>query len=388
MHRWHFVTSSFPPYRGGLGFYSSHLAQGLSKRGYEVYIWSAFDKSSKKLIPDYQISATIKLNHISDKWSKKALKQVCDQIIKLKGETVIVYRPNGFVSKNQLKKFISVIKKSSNVHLIFHKLFEQEPKFFPYANLPITISNLICCYFLYSFANKANYLYITSSKNYNIIKRLSNNSVQTIPVPSYITKKASILYARNLKNAYSGNNKFLFGTYSSFKDHQILPILIYSIVRLLRNNQNFVWVGFGRYAKPFVNFLKHNYKDVAGQMNQASQLSLKAISAHIQACDLMFQPFYKGVNTQRTSVMATLFHQVPLVTSKGAYSESIWTKSGCCVLCRWDSVSEYVTAIEKLSKAHYKDNAQKNKIAKKGLMTYNDHFCSDKVLDVIINNAK
>ena len=382
MNRWHFLTSSFPPHRGGLGFYTSHLAHSLAERGFEVYVWAAFDKSTKKLIPDYKICASIKVNYLGVSWKKSNLLQTAKKISQLGGNTIISYRPNGYYSKIQLTRFITKIKKTSITHLIIHNLFETDYQYFPYNKIPIIISNFLNLWILYPIAKTSSKLYVTSHHRAKLINKLYCKKVITIAVPSYITKKSNKIYADNLKKAYRGEQEFLFGTFSSFKDHQILPILTQTIVKILHQNTKFIWIGFGRHAQPFVKFLSNLYPKIAPRMKQANKLTLQAISAHIQSCDLMFQPFHHGVNTQRTSAMATLFHQVPLVTSEGIKTEKIWSDSRCCVLCKWDNVDQYVETIEKLST----DISLRNNLASKGFNTYNDNFCTDKILDILINN--
>jgi glycosyltransferase involved in cell wall biosynthesis len=55
-------------------------------------------------------------------------------------------------------------------------------------------------------------------------------------------------------------------------------------------------------------------------------LDAESMSAHIQACDVMLQPYADGVTTRRTTAMAALANAVPLVTNLGPLSEDLWAK--------------------------------------------------------------
>ena len=53
-------------------------------------------------------------------------------------------------------------------------------------------------------------------------------------------------------------------------------------------------------------------------------LGAAEVSLHIQACDLMLQPFPDGISTRRTGAMAALANAVPLLTTTGELSEDFW----------------------------------------------------------------
>jgi len=53
-------------------------------------------------------------------------------------------------------------------------------------------------------------------------------------------------------------------------------------------------------------------------------LSEGDVSVHLQACDLMLQPYPDGISTRRTSAMAALAHGIPLVSTIGWLTETEW----------------------------------------------------------------
>jgi glycosyltransferase involved in cell wall biosynthesis len=53
---------------------------------------------------------------------------------------------------------------------------------------------------------------------------------------------------------------------------------------------------------------------------------------HLQACDVVVQPYPDGVTTRRTSVMAALANARAVVTCDGGLTESVWRDSGCVFL--------------------------------------------------------
>jgi glycosyltransferase involved in cell wall biosynthesis len=53
-------------------------------------------------------------------------------------------------------------------------------------------------------------------------------------------------------------------------------------------------------------------------------LDAPAVSRHLQACDLVIQPYIDGASTRRGTLMAAFAHGRPIVTSVGRLSESFW----------------------------------------------------------------
>jgi hypothetical protein len=54
---------------------------------------------------------------------------------------------------------------------------------------------------------------------------------------------------------------------------------------------------------------------------------MASLSRHLQACDLMLQPYADGVSCRRTSFMASLAHGRASVTTLGHSSEGFWATS-------------------------------------------------------------
>jgi glycosyltransferase involved in cell wall biosynthesis len=52
------------------------------------------------------------------------------------------------------------------------------------------------------------------------------------------------------------------------------------------------------------------------------------VAAHLEACDLLVQPYPDGVSSRRGSAMAGLALGRPIVTTTGAATEPIWLDQG------------------------------------------------------------
>jgi glycosyltransferase involved in cell wall biosynthesis len=68
-------------------------------------------------------------------------------------------------------------------------------------------------------------------------------------------------------------------------------------------------------------------------------LSSDDVSRHLNACDVMVQPYPDGVSTRRTTAMAALAHGRPLATTCGVLTEPLWAASSAVSLAPAGDVS-------------------------------------------------
>jgi glycosyltransferase involved in cell wall biosynthesis len=70
-----------------------------------------------------------------------------------------------------------------------------------------------------------------------------------------------------------------------------------------------------------------------------------ALSHHLQACDLLLQPYVDGVSGRRTTTISALEHGVPVATTFGALSEPFWRTSPAVELVDASTPQALATAV-------------------------------------------
>jgi glycosyltransferase involved in cell wall biosynthesis len=55
-------------------------------------------------------------------------------------------------------------------------------------------------------------------------------------------------------------------------------------------------------------------------------VDLEAVSLHLQACDVLVQPYPDGVSGRRTTTVSALEHGLPVATTLGELSEPFWSE--------------------------------------------------------------
>jgi glycosyltransferase involved in cell wall biosynthesis len=66
-------------------------------------------------------------------------------------------------------------------------------------------------------------------------------------------------------------------------------------------------------------------------------LDPRALSLHLQACDVLVQPYVDGVSGRRTTTISALEHGVPVATTFGRLSEPFWRTTSAVELVDADS---------------------------------------------------
>jgi glycosyltransferase involved in cell wall biosynthesis len=150
-----------------------------------------------------------------------------------------------------------------------------------------------------------------------------------LPVTSNVPVDADPAAVAALRGAFGGRTLVVghFGTYNADarRDlHAVLP-------QVCRAEAGVGLLFAGRDSDAFrEEFIARHQLDPAGVAATGS-VDAKQLSHALQACDLLVQPFADGASTRRTTLMAGLWHRIPIVTTIGRLSDATWASSGAVV---------------------------------------------------------
>ena len=77
-------------------------------------------------------------------------------------------------------------------------------------------------------------------------------------------------------------------------------------------------------------------------------LPARELSRHLQACDLLLQPYGDGVSGRRTTTISALEHGVPVVTTFGRLSEPFWRETSAVETIAAEAPGLLAGAVERL----------------------------------------
>ncbi len=153
-----------------------------------------------------------------------------------------------------------------------------------------------------------------------------------LPVPSTTPAVATAEEAAATRARYAPAGVPLVGHFGTYGE-LIAGTLRELLPRLLSDEEpRCAVLLLGRGSEAMRAELLRTRPELAGRIHAAGTLPPEEVSRHLAACDLLVQPYPDGVSTRRTSIMAGLAHGLPVLTTQGALTESLWEEGGAVAL--------------------------------------------------------
>jgi glycosyltransferase involved in cell wall biosynthesis len=171
-----------------------------------------------------------------------------------------------------------------------------------------------------------------------------------LPVPSTLPVARADDLVRQLQRARADSaGAVLVGHFSTYQPElqlalrQLIPALLQGLpdvrIELL-----------GRGSREFLESLRGSVDPNSHRVTAAGALDARELSAHLQACDLLVQPYPDGVSSRRTTLMAALSHGVPVATTLGRLSETLWRETTAVRTAAADDPAALVRVVSELAR--------------------------------------
>jgi glycosyltransferase involved in cell wall biosynthesis len=148
-----------------------------------------------------------------------------------------------------------------------------------------------------------------------------------LPVPSNVPVVADAEGVREARARLATPQGTLvghFGTYGASSRGDLETL----IATMARETETVSVVLMGRDGDVFLKELIARQPALAGRVHATGALPPDALSAVLQACDVVVQPYPDGASSRRGTLMAALAHGIPVVTTEGRLSEAVWRETG------------------------------------------------------------
>jgi glycosyltransferase involved in cell wall biosynthesis len=126
------------------------------------------------------------------------------------------------------------------------------------------------------------------------------------------------------------------------------------------------------------------HPELAGRLVATGALPAGEVSRHLQACDLLVQPYPDGATTRRGSLMASLAHGVATASTLGRLSEPVWAETGCLALAPADDPAALVRAAE----AVLASPATRAQLGALGRRVYGERFSWERTVKTLLRNSQ
>jgi Glycosyl transferases group 1 len=329
---WHLITCEYPPAIGGVANFTDRVARGLAAAGATVHVWSpapARDAGTDRVVVHelpggYRASALPGLGARLNAHSRPR-------------RLFVQWVPHGYGYKSLNVPFVvwvawRVWGRHDRLLLMVHEpwlpLDWRRPRVAAAA-----IVHRVMAFVLLRSATRA----WTSIPGWLPTFRGMAPSVEMswLPVPAMLPVVCDPEAVRAVRRSLAGDDTPLVGHYGTYGD-LFAPLLRASIERLIDLRPDVHIVLLGRGSTEFRETLLAARPELSGRLAAAGVLSEPQLSLHVQACDVMLQPYPDGITARRTTATALLAHGAAIVTTTGELSEALWGESGAVQLVARD----------------------------------------------------
>lgn len=368
---WHLITCEYPPRIGGVADHTRLVAEGLAAEGDRVHVWcpAAEGESAE---PSAGVSVRRELGRFRPSELRRAGRAL-DRFAAPR-RLLLQWVPHGYGYRSMnvwlcLWLWGRAFLRGDDLTIIVHEPFLAFGEGSRRQDAVALVHRLMTMVLLSS----ARLVWTTIPKwekcwrPYTLGRRVPFG---WLPVPSTTPVVATVDEAAATRALYAPAGVPLVGHFGTYGE-LIAGTLRELLPRLLSDEESRCGVLLlGRGSDAMRAELLRTRPELAGRIHAAGTLPPEGVSRHLAACDLLVQPYPDGVSTRRTSVMAGLAHGLPIVTTKGALTESLWEESGAVLLAEPGDVTGMVRAVGEL----LGDAAKREGLGELARATYRLHF--------------
>ncbi|HUP39164.1 MAG TPA: glycosyltransferase [Vicinamibacterales bacterium] len=361
----HLVTPEYPPRHGGVADYTHQVATELSRSGETVHVWgptgSAAQPGSAVVVhPDLGRFRAADLRRVS----------VLLDAYSAPRRLVVQWVPHGYGQRAMNLQFCLWLWRRSVagdwVDLIAH-----EPFMTFTGGMRQRVVAAVQRAMTLVVMSAARRVWVTTRAWTPLLEPyLAGRAVtiQWLPVPSSLHSAHPVAVSEVRTRYAPGRDPLVghFGTYGSL----VASLLDEAIaaVAAAHPSAHFLMIGSG--SEAFRLALVARERTLESRVSATGTLDAAALSAHVEACDVLLQPYPDGVTSRRTTVMAGLFARVPIVTTEGKLTERFWRDEAPVKLAAVGDargVAEHVVAL-------LADSAERQRQADAGRAFYDRWF--------------
>ena len=315
----HLVTPEYPPRRGGVADYTRQIATELSRRGERVHVWGPEGSASE---PGSAVTVHTDLG----RFRGIDLRRANDRLDAFPSprRLLVQWVPHGYGWRAMNLPFCLWLWRRAvagdSIELIVHEPFVAfSGSAGHYALAAVQRAMMLL---LLSAARR---VWVTTEAWTPLLEPYLTSRalrIESLPVPSSLAP-VDPAAVDGVRARYAPGEKQLvghFGTHGPL----VASVLEGVIPRIAEATASTCFLLIGTDSEQFKSLLLANHTHLAGRVSATGGLDARDLPAHIAACDVLLQPYPDGVTTRRTSTMAGLLARVPIVTTRGALTETLW----------------------------------------------------------------
>lgn len=319
---WHVVTGEFPPTTGGVSDYAYVVSGALAAAGQAVHVWCP-ERSG------LVAAAGVTVHREAGRWTGDDLRRLHALLDQAPGprRLFVQWVPQSYGRRALNVGFCRWVRqrarRGDEIDVMVH-----EP-FLPFRegrwrhDLAALVQRLMVAVLL----GRATRVWVSIPAWADRIARYCAPGVpiRWLPVPSGIpvVSDAPAVAARRHSAGAPTTVVGLLGPYGGRGRDDLEAVVLH----ILRRDGGAACLAIGRGSHEFGEALRRR-PEVSDRVGSTGEVAARELSVALQACDLVVLPFPDGASSRRTTLMASLAHARPVVTTTGRLTEPIWRESG------------------------------------------------------------
>jgi len=375
---WHLITGEYPPDHGGVADYTRQIAAGLAADGCEVHVWCRGDELNAE-----QVRPRLTIHRTAGSFDRAGLRRLSRALDAFAGRRLVFvqYVPHAFGCRAMNIPFCLWVlgrrRRGDEVWVMFHEVrlgFFRRPLKWNIIALAQRVMGAI-------LVRAASKIFVSTSAWIPLLRRLGlgDRRVESLPIPSNFALDATPSQIAAARRAMSPDDAFTvghFGTYGPTITSLLTPLFD----RLAQDHPDFRIALFGRGAAAYRRSLIETHPGRDRSIAAFDDLSPDDVTGHIQAVDLMLQPFPDGASFRRTSLMACLASATPTITTYGDLSEPVWQTQTICPTVPVGDVEATAEAVRRL----LADPEARHVAGRRAAAYYERHFSLERTIATLL----
>ncbi len=360
--QWHFITAEYPPDPGGVADYTRLLATALASRGEVVHVWApsgSRDGASPEGVAVHRIST----------FGARGLREMDEGLRALPGprRLFLQYVPTVFGLRGMNVPLIRWLRaRTEEVWVQFH---EVALGWHLWRRPDLHLTNAVQLWMASALARRAQRLFVSIE---GWLPRLGPEArrAEWLPIPSNVPVSVSPAERADARAAL-GTGPWIahFGTYGAGVTRDLVPALR----AIARRQEEVRFLLLGRGAEAVARELS------PGRALATGELSASAVAARLSVADVALQPFPDGISARRTSAMAALALGVPIVTTRGHLTDSVWNEEVVALAPVSEPEELARLCLELLS-----EPARRAELGRRGARLYAERFSLERTLETLV----
>lgn len=357
----HILSAEYPPRIGGVSDHVAQISAGIAATGREVHVWSGGEEES------HGTDDGVNVHRVRKAFSSAGLKRIgvlLDDAPSPK-RILLQWVPQSFgyrgLNVGLCLWLLSRSRKGDQVEIMVHEPWMPFSGSHPSWNVYAAVHRVMTTVLIRAAA----VVWVSAPQwaemwaPYRFGKSVP---FAWLPLPTGIPVEAATEPAEKVAEAPTVG---YFGLVPSGS----AGILRRWIESVLDANEGVGVLLIGKGSREFARSLGEA-AEAPGRISATGTLDARDASLALQRCDVLIQPYAGGANARRSSLVTALAHGLPIVTTRGEFTEPLWSERRAVVLVEEDDAEAAATEVRRL----LADQAVREGLGRQARAFYEDAF--------------